>query len=44
LIKRRGEDGLLDINAIAETYLAHLPSAALGLAHEVDLRPFKEPF
>jgi NAD(P)-dependent dehydrogenase (short-subunit alcohol dehydrogenase family) len=44
LIKRRGEDGLLDINAIAETYWHIHRQARSAWAHEVDLRPFKEPF
>jgi NAD(P)-dependent dehydrogenase (short-subunit alcohol dehydrogenase family) len=44
LIKRRGEDGLLDINAIAETYWHIHRQPRSAWAHEVDLRPFKEPF
>jgi NAD(P)-dependent dehydrogenase (short-subunit alcohol dehydrogenase family) len=44
LIKRRGEDGLLDINAIAETYWQIHRQPRSAWAHEVDLRPFKEPF
>jgi hypothetical protein len=40
----RGENGLLNVDAIAEAYwqlhLQH-PSA---WTHEIDLRPFKEPF
>ena len=42
LIKERGEDGLLDIDAIAETYwqIHRQPRST----QEVDLRPFKEPF
>jgi NAD(P)-dependent dehydrogenase (short-subunit alcohol dehydrogenase family) len=43
-VEERGENGLLDIDAIAETYW-HLhrqhPSA---WTQEIDLRPFKEPF
>lgn len=43
-VAQRGTDGLLDIDAIAETYwqlhLQH-PSA---WTQEMDLRPFKEPF
>jgi hypothetical protein len=45
---RLGEDGVLDIDAIAETYWQiHRASIALhrsAWAHEVDLRPFKEAF
>lgn len=44
LAKERGEDGLLDIDAIAENYwhLHRQPRSAW--THEIDLRPFKEPF
>jgi NAD(P)-dependent dehydrogenase (short-subunit alcohol dehydrogenase family) len=43
-VKERGEDGLLGIDAIAETYwhLHHQPRTAW--AQEIDLRPYKEPF
>jgi NAD(P)-dependent dehydrogenase (short-subunit alcohol dehydrogenase family) len=43
-IAARGEGGLLDIDAIAETYwhLHRQPRSAW--THEIDLRPFKEPF
>lgn len=43
-VEAKGKDGLLQLAAIAETYWAmHLqhPSA---WTHELDLRPFKEPF
>ena len=43
-VAAKGEGGMLDIDAIAETYWqihAQHPSA---WTHEVDLRPFKEPF
>ena len=44
LVKERGEEGLLGIDAIAETYW-HIHRQALSAwAHEVDLRPYKEPF
>ena len=44
LIKERGEDGLLDIDAIAETYWQIHRQPRSTWAHEVDLRPFKETF
>ena len=43
-IKQRGEDGLLGIDAIAETYWQIHRQPRSAWAHEVDLRPFKEPF
>lgn len=44
LVEQRGEDGLLGIDAIAETFwhLHRQPRSAW--AQEIDLRPFKEPF
>jgi NAD(P)-dependent dehydrogenase (short-subunit alcohol dehydrogenase family) len=44
LLEQRGEDGLLDIDAIAENYwhLHRQPRSAW--AQEIDLRPYKEPF
>jgi NAD(P)-dependent dehydrogenase (short-subunit alcohol dehydrogenase family) len=44
LIKQRGEDGLLSPDAIAETYWSIHRQPATAWAHEVDLRPYKEPF
>ena len=44
LVKERGEDGLLGIDAIAETYWQIHRQARSAWAHEVDLRPYKEPF
>jgi len=44
LVKERGEDGLLGIDAIAETYWNIHRQARSAWAHEVDLRPYKEPF
>jgi NAD(P)-dependent dehydrogenase (short-subunit alcohol dehydrogenase family) len=44
LIKERGEDGLLDIDAIAETYWQIHRQPRSAWTQEVDLRPFKEPF
>lgn len=43
-IKERGEEGLLGIEAIAETYWQLHREARSAWAQEVDLRPFKESF
>jgi NAD(P)-dependent dehydrogenase (short-subunit alcohol dehydrogenase family) len=44
VVAQRGEDGLLDVDAIAENYwhLHHQPATAW--TQELDLRPFKEHF
>jgi NAD(P)-dependent dehydrogenase (short-subunit alcohol dehydrogenase family) len=44
LLKQRGEDGVLNIEAIAGTYwqIHRQPSSAW--TQEIDLRPYKEPF
>ena len=44
MVEQRGEDGLLDVDAIAETYwhLHQQPSSAW--TQEIDLRPYKEFF
>jgi NAD(P)-dependent dehydrogenase (short-subunit alcohol dehydrogenase family) len=44
LSKERGEDGLLGIDAIAETFWHIHQQPRSAWAQEVDLRPFKEPF
>ena len=44
LLAERGKDGLLDVDAIAETYWHIHRQARSAWAHEVDLRPFKESF
>lgn len=44
LIDQRGEDGLLGIDAIAETYWHIHRQPRSAWTQEVDLRPFKEPF
>ena len=44
LIKERGEDGLLGIDAIAENYWHIHRQQRSAWTQEVDLRPFKEPF
>jgi len=43
-VKAKGEDGLLDIDAIAETYWQIHTQPPSAWTHEVDLRPSKEPF
>jgi NAD(P)-dependent dehydrogenase (short-subunit alcohol dehydrogenase family) len=40
----KGADGLLDIDAIAETYWQLHLQHRTAWTHELDLRPFKEPF
>ena len=42
--KERGEDGLLGIDAIAETYWQIHRQPRSAWTQEVDLRPFKEAF
>ncbi len=42
--EQRGPDGLLEIDAIAETYWQIHRQHRSAWAHEVDLRPFKESF
>ena len=44
LIKERGEDGLLGIDAIADTYWVIHRQPRSAWTQEVDLRPFKETF
>jgi hypothetical protein len=44
LIKERGEDGLLGIDAIAETFWQIHRQPRSAWTQEVDLRPFKETF
>jgi NAD(P)-dependent dehydrogenase (short-subunit alcohol dehydrogenase family) len=43
-VRERGEEGLLNIEAIAETYWQIHRQARSAWTHEIDLRPFKEPF
>ena len=40
----KGEDGMLDIDAIADTYWHLYTQHRTTWTHELDLRPFKEPF
>jgi NAD(P)-dependent dehydrogenase (short-subunit alcohol dehydrogenase family) len=44
LLKQRGEEGLLGVDAIAETYWHIHRRPRTAWAHEVDLRPYIEPF
>jgi NAD(P)-dependent dehydrogenase (short-subunit alcohol dehydrogenase family) len=44
LIKERGEDGLLGIDAIADAYWLIHRQQRSAWTHEIDLRPFKETF
>ena len=43
-VKERGDDGLLGIDAIADTYWHLHRQARSAWAQEIDLRPFKETF
>jgi NAD(P)-dependent dehydrogenase (short-subunit alcohol dehydrogenase family) len=43
-VKSKGKDGLLQLDAIAETYVAIHQQHPSAWTHELDLRPFKEPF
>ena len=40
----KGEDGMLEIDAIADTYWHLYTQHRSAWTHELDLRPFKEPF
>lgn len=44
MVAQRGDDGLLDVDAIAETYWQIHGQPRTVWAQEVDLRPYKEPF
>jgi NAD(P)-dependent dehydrogenase (short-subunit alcohol dehydrogenase family) len=43
-VKAKGPDGLIEVDAIAETYWALHRQPRSAWTHELDLRPFKEPF
>jgi NAD(P)-dependent dehydrogenase (short-subunit alcohol dehydrogenase family) len=44
IVEERGEDGMLNIDAIAEIYWQIHRQPRSAWTQEVDLRPFKEPF
>jgi len=44
MVAQRGEDGLLDVDAIAETYWQLHRQPRSAWAQEIDLRPYKESF
>jgi NAD(P)-dependent dehydrogenase (short-subunit alcohol dehydrogenase family) len=44
LVKERGEDGLLEIDAIAESYWQMHRQPRSAWTQELELRPYKEPF
>lgn len=43
-VRSKGENGLLSVEAIADTYVALHRQPMSAWTHELDLRPFKEPF
>jgi NAD(P)-dependent dehydrogenase (short-subunit alcohol dehydrogenase family) len=43
-VQAKGEDGLLDLDAIAETFWTLHVQHRTAWTHELDLRPYKEPF
>jgi NAD(P)-dependent dehydrogenase (short-subunit alcohol dehydrogenase family) len=43
-VRSKGANGLLSVEAIAEAYLVLHRQPASAWTHELDLRPFKEPF
>jgi NAD(P)-dependent dehydrogenase (short-subunit alcohol dehydrogenase family) len=43
-VKAKGSEGLLQLEAIAQTYWAIHQQPRSAWTHELDLRPFKEPF
>lgn len=44
IVEQRGEGGLLEVDAIAENYWQIHRQPLSAWTHEIDLRPFKEPF
>ena len=43
-VKTKGDDGLLQLEAITQTYWAIHQQPRSAWTHELDLRPYKEPF
>jgi NADP-dependent 3-hydroxy acid dehydrogenase YdfG len=43
-VQQVGEDGLLNLDAIADAYMHLLSQHKTAWTHELDLRPYKEPF
>jgi NAD(P)-dependent dehydrogenase (short-subunit alcohol dehydrogenase family) len=43
-VRSKGENGLLSVDAIADAYLVLHRQPVSAWTHELDLRPFKEPF
>jgi NAD(P)-dependent dehydrogenase (short-subunit alcohol dehydrogenase family) len=43
-VRSKGDDGLLAVDAIADAYWALHCQSRSAWTHELDLRPFKEPF
>jgi len=43
-VRAKGEDGLLDLDAIADAYWMLHAQHRTAWTHELDLRPYKEPF
>lgn len=43
-VKAKGKEGLLQLEAIVQTYWAVHQQPSSAWTHELDLRPFKEPF
>jgi NAD(P)-dependent dehydrogenase (short-subunit alcohol dehydrogenase family) len=43
-VEAKGQDGLLQLEAIAETYWQLHIQHPSAWTHEIDLRPYKEPF
>ena len=43
-VRSKGENGVLAVDAIADAYWALHRQSASAWTHELDLRPFKEPF
>jgi len=44
IVEQRGEDGLLAVDSIAEAYWQIHRQHPTAWTHEIDLRPYKEPF